>query len=68
MDRRMINLLTVDDNDLECHCDTLTLDEISLGKLSFTMADLEKFDVIYYSGKKGDKILKSNCIKPGKIV
>ena len=58
MKRKMMNTLIVDDNDLNCKCEGLTLEEINLGKVGFVNVDLEKFDLIVYKGKRGKKILK----------
>jgi hypothetical protein len=53
-----MNTLIVDDNDLNCNCEGLTLEEINLGKVGFVNVDLEKFHLIVYKGKRGKKILK----------
>ena len=53
-----MNTLIVDDNDLNCNCSELTLEEINLGKVGFVNVDLSKFDLIVYNGKRGKKILK----------
>ena len=58
MKRKVMNTLIVDDNDLNCKCEGLTLDEINLGKVGFVNVDLAKFDLIVYKGKRGKKILK----------
>ena len=58
MERKMMNTLIVNDNDLNCKCEGLTLDEINIGKLGFVAADLEKFDLIIYKGSRGKKIIK----------
>ena len=67
MERRMIQTLFVDDNDLECKCDNLKLEDINLGKLGFVNADLEKFELIVYKGKRGTKIIKSKYTQTGII-
>jgi hypothetical protein len=67
MERRMIQTLLVDDNDLECKCENLKLRDIDLGRLGFVNADLEKFDMIIYKGSKGTKIIKSKYTQTGKI-
>ena len=54
----MMNTLIVDDNDLNCNCEGLTLEGINLGKVGFVNVDLAKFDLIVYKGKRGKKILK----------
>lgn len=60
MDRKTLNTLIVDDNDLECECKTvdLTIDSINLSHVGFVANDLSKYDLIIYKGSKGTKILK----------
>lgn len=66
MERRVINTLIVDDNDLDCKKD-LTLDSISLSSLGFILGDLSKFDLVVYNSSLGCKILKSKYFKTGKV-
>ena len=61
-----MNVLLVDDNDLECKCKK-ELDQINIGSLAFTTADLEKFDLIFYKGQAGTKLIRSRYTKTGKI-
>ena len=60
MDRKLLNTLIVNDNDLECREEEkeITLDDIKLSSVGFKAADLEKFDIIVYKGKLGKKALK----------
>lgn len=58
MERKMINTLIVNDDDLECTKKDRTLDDINLSKVGFLMKDLAKFDLIVYKGKLGQKVLK----------
>ena len=60
MDRKLLNTLIVNDNDLECRKEVkeITLDDIKLSSVGFKAADLEKFDIIVYKGKLGKKALK----------
>ena len=60
MDRKILNTLIVNDNDLECRKEEkeITLDDIKLSSVGFKAADLEKFDIIVYKGKLGKKALK----------
>ena len=58
-----MNTLLVDDNDLECDCKDLKLENMTLQSLSFISSDLDKFDLIVYSGKRGTKILRSKYFK-----
>ena len=63
----MINTLLVNDDDLNCDCKDLDIDKVDITKLNFINADLEKFDLIVYSGKRGRKILKSKYFRGGVI-
>ena len=63
MIRKQMNTLLVDDNDLECDCKDLKLENMTLQSLSFISSDLDKFDLIVYSGKRGTKILRSKYFK-----
>ena len=60
MDRKLLNTLIVNDNDLECRKEEkeITLNDIKLSSVGFKAADLEKFDIIVYKGKLGKKALK----------
>lgn len=60
MDRKLLNTLIINDNDLECRKEEkeITLDDIKLSSIGFKAADLEKFDIIVYKGKLGKKALK----------
>lgn len=60
MDRKLLNTLIVNDNDLECRKEEkeITLDDIKLSSVGFKAANLEKFDIIVYKGKLGKKALK----------
>ena len=60
MDRKLLNTLIVNDNDLERRKEEkeITLDDIKLSSVGFKAADLEKFDIIVYKGKLGKKALK----------
>lgn len=60
MDRKLLNTLIVNDNDLECRKEEkeIILDDIKLSSVGFKAADLEKFDIIVYKGKLGKKALK----------
>lgn len=68
MDRRLINTLIVNDDDLECKSEKLTLHDLKITHLNFQLKDLDEFDLIIYSGKRGTKILKSKYFKSGKII
>lgn len=67
MDRRLINTLIINDNDLKCKSESLTLHDLNISHLNFQLEDLEVFDLIIYTGKRGTKILKSKYFKSGKI-
>ena len=59
MTRLQMNTLLVNDNDLECDCKDLKLENMTVSNLSFISSDLDKFDLIIYNGKRGTKILRS---------
>lgn len=63
MDRKLMNTLIVGDDDLECDCKDLKLEDLGLSNLSFITADLDKFDLIVYSGKRGTKMLRSKYFR-----
>lgn len=60
MDRKTLNALIVDDNDIDCRKDRsqVTLDDIKLANVGFVAKDLEKYEVIVYKGRLGKKVLK----------
>ena len=67
MDRRTIKALILNDDDLECDCDKVSIEKLNMTHLGFNQKDIEDYGLIVYRGKKGTKILKSNYFKPGKI-
>lgn len=67
MDRRVIKTLIIDDNDLNCKCEDLTINELNITHVGFSTSLMDNFDMIIYSGKKGSKIIKSKYTKTGKI-
>lgn len=67
MERRVINTLIVNDDDLDCKEEKITLDNLNIASLGFLLGDIAKFDVIIYNGKLGCKILRSKYFKTGKI-
>ena len=42
--------------------------DLKITHLNFQLKDLDEFDLIIYSGKRGTKILKSKYFKSGKII
>ena len=62
MERRMLNTLIVNDDDLECRKGKekkeIKLEDIKLSSVGFVMNDLEKFDLIVYKGRLGKKVLR----------
>ena len=58
------NTLVVNDDDFECtkRGEERTLEDIVISKLSFSLFDLEKFDLIIYKGKLGIKLLRTRGI------
>lgn len=67
MDRRVINTLFVNDDDLDCK-KILELKDMNLASLGFVFGDLTKYDMIVYIGKLGVKVLKSKYFKPGEVI
>ena len=60
MNRKSLNTLIVDDNDIECEKNSgeMGLDDIKLSKVGFVLSDLEKYDLIVYKGRLGTKVLR----------
>lgn len=67
MERKMINTLFVNDDDLECDCKEVSLDNLSIANVGFRLPDIERFDMVIYKGKRGEKILRSKFTGLGKI-
>lgn len=67
MDRRMINTLIVNDDDLNCDCSSKTIEDITIINVGFSIGVLNKFDMVIYKGTKGTKILKSTYTKTGVV-
>lgn len=65
MKKVQMKSLLVNDNDLECNCDKLTLTDMSLCNVGFNEKDLEDYDLVIYVGMKGQKILKSTQFRTG---
>ena len=57
--------LLVNDNDLECNCENLTLTDMSLCNVSFNEDDLKDYNFVIYVGSKGQKILKADYFRTG---
>lgn len=60
MERKLVNTLIVNDDDLDCKKDKkeILLDDIKLSQVGFKLSDLEKFDIIVYKGRLGKKTLR----------
>jgi hypothetical protein len=68
MERRELKTLLVNDEDLDCEFKkSVTLTDLNLSHLGINIDDMKNFDLIVYKGKKGTKILRSNCFLSGKI-
>ncbi len=67
MDRRVVNMLIVNDDDLNCDCKSKTIDDISIINVGFSIGVLDKFEMVVYKGSKGTKVLKSVYTKTGTI-
>lgn len=69
MDRvKKIETLLIGDNELECNCESKTIDDINISMVAFSPEIISKYDMIIYSGSKGTKIVKSTYTKTGKVV
>lgn len=68
MERRVIKTLIVGDNDLDCNCDKVTIDNMTILNLNFVWKDIEDYELILYKGKRGTKILRSKYFNTGKII
>ena len=60
--------LIISDPELNCDCAGLSIDDLNISHLGFSVSVVEGYDLIIYSGTKGDKILKSKYTKTGKII
>lgn len=60
MERKLVNTLIVNDDDLDCKKDKkeILLDDVKLSQVGFKLSDLEKFDIIVYKGRLGKKTLR----------
>lgn len=61
MKRLNLLCLVVNDDDLECKKET-DLNRISISSVGFIASDLERFDMIIYKGRLGQKVLRLNGI------
>lgn len=68
MERRMIKTLIVNDSDLSCDCEKVSLDNMTILNLNFVWKDIEDYELIIYKGKRGTKILRSKYFEQGKII
>lgn len=70
MDGRLKNnvkTLIIGDNELECECDKLTLQDLNANHIGFAASIINEYELIIYEGKKGTKILKSRYTKTGVV-
>lgn len=62
MKRKNLNTLVVNDDDLECRYGkenkSIEIKDIKLTSLGFILPDLDKYDLIIYNGRLGQKILR----------
>lgn len=68
MDKKNILTLILGDTELECKGQEITIQELGIQHVGFILPDLDKYDLIVYSGRKGTKILKSRYFSRGTIV
>ena len=67
MERLIFNTLIVNDDDLDCDCKETTLENMTIANVGFRLPDIERFDMVIYKGKRGQKILRSRYTGLGKI-
>jgi hypothetical protein len=67
MERLILNTLIVNDDDLDCDCKETTLENMTIANVGFRLPDIERFDMVIYKGKRGQKILRSRYTGLGKI-
>ena len=67
MKKLAASLLIVNDDDLKCKTEGVSLSSLNTSHLNFLENDLNKFDIIVYQGSKGCKILKNKFFRTGKI-
>ena len=67
MERLILNTLIVNDDDLDCDCKETTLENMTIANVGFRLPDIERFDMVIYKGKRGQKILRSRYTSLGKI-
>lgn len=64
----MMKTLIVNDSDLNCDCEKVNIDNLTVLNLNFIWKDIEDFELIIYKGKRGTKILRSKYFETGKII
>jgi len=64
----MIKTLIVGDSDLDCDCEKVTLENMTILNLGFIWKDIEDYELIIYKGKRGTKILRSRYFGIGKLI
>ena len=52
MDRRVVNMLIVNDDDLNCDCSSKTINDITIVNVGFSVGVLDKFEMVVYKGSK----------------
>lgn len=60
-------IIIVEDSDLKCDCEKITLGTMTLSDTNFLSKDLRDHDIVIYRGKRGEKILKSRWTSLGII-
>ena len=46
MERKVANILLVNDDDLECDCKEVDLDNLSIANVGFRLPDMGRFDMV----------------------
>lgn len=64
---RKATTLIIGDVELNCNCKDLSIDDLNITHVGFSMSVINQFDIIIYSDTKGTKILKSVYTKTGVV-
>ena len=59
--------LIIGDNELNCNCEEVTIQTLSIADVGLNVTILDQFDLVLYNGKKGLKLLKSKWTGTGVI-
>lgn len=67
MNRVEPKVLILDDEDMNCNSKTKPITSIGINDIGLNSAILVKYDMVFYQGRKGCKLLKSKFTATGVI-